>query len=440
MTTLLQLLFILFLLALNALLAAYEMALSASSHARLIALEKKGARGAGAAVYMKGRIEASLAVVQVGITLLGAIAGAFGGATVEERLAPVLEARFGLSENAADFLSLALLVVPLSAVTIVFGELVPKIFAIRRREGVALALSPAMRTISLVAWPVVSVLELSVKKVMQLLSRSRRGPDASGDETSLHELTAAASLARTARLIGAREERIVTSAAQLARRPVRQIELPAADISMLQLDLPLEDALIHTHLDMHTRFPACRVEGDPQTIEGYITFKDLVALIKMSSRHSGLRAILRPLKKLQGSVPISTALDEMVREHMHIALVVNDEGRTTGLITLEDILEELVGDIEDEFDRLPSHLQPAGEGFIVGGGASFAALAEALGLPVGAPEAQRAKESSLADWVVARLGRMPRGGETVNADGLQLLVRKLRRKRLAEAFVRRTAA
>jgi putative hemolysin len=217
---------------------------------------------------------------------------------------------------------------------------------------------------------------------------------------------------------------------------------------MLPLDLPLEDALVRAHLDMHTRFPVCRAEGDPQTIEGYVTFKDLVALLKMSEGQTGLRAILRPLKRLQATAPISQALDEMVRERAHIALVVDPEGRTKGLITLEDILEELVGDIQDEFDRLPSHLQPTGEGFIVGGGVSFEVLAQRLGLPEGAHgapvptdrsqvPADHAKSPSLADWLVARLGRQPRSGETVNAEGLQLLVRKLRRKRLAEAFVRR---
>ncbi len=448
MTTLFEILFILFLLALNATLAAYEMALSTASHARLLGLERVGVRGAAAAAFMKGRIEASLAVVQVGITLLGAFAGAFGGAAVEERLTPVLEARFGLSPGAADAVALVLLVVPLAAVTIVFGELAPKVFAIRHKERVALTLSPAMRWVARVAWPVVFVLELAVKKLMQLASRGRPRAGSGAGETSLHELTAAAALARTARLIGAREERIVTSAAQLSQRPVREIELPAADISMLPLDLPLEDALVRAHLDMHTRFPVCRVEGDPQTIEGYVTFKDLVALLKMSEGQTGLRAILRPLKKLQATAPISQALDEMVRERAHIALVVDGEGRTRGLITLEDILEELVGNIEDEFDRLPSHLQPTGEGFIVGGGVPFEVLAQRLGLPAGAYSAPvpidrqetptaHAKGPSLADWLAARLGRQPRAGETVNADGLQLLVRKLRRKRLAEAFIRR---
>jgi putative hemolysin len=448
MTTLLEILFILFLLALNATLAAYEMALSSASHARLLALERVGVRGAVAAAFMKRRIEASLAVVQVGITLLGAVAAAFGGAAVEERLTPVLEARLGFSAAAADAAALVLLVVPLAAMTIVFGELAPKVYAIRHRERVVLTLSPTMRAVARVAWPVVFVLELAVKRLMQLASRGRPEPRSADGETSLHELTAAAALARTARLIGAREERIVTSAAQLSQRPVREIELPAADISMMPLDLPLEDALVRAHLDMHTRFPVCRVEGDPQTIEGYVTFKDLVALLKMSEGRTGLRAILRPLKRFQAIAPISQALDEMVRERTHIALVVDGEGRTRGLITLEDILEELVGDIEDEFDRLPSHLQPTGEGFIAGGGVPFEVLARTLGLPEGARGAPvstdrsqkhpETKGPSFADWLAARLGRQPRAGETLNIEGLQLLVRKLRRKRLAEAFVRRS--
>jgi CBS domain containing-hemolysin-like protein len=178
-----------------------------------------------------------------------------------------------------------------------------------------------------------------------------------------------------------------------------------------------------------------------------------------------------------------------VKERSHIALVVGDDERVSGLVTLEDIIEELVGDIEDEYDRLPSFLTAAGDGWIVGGGLPLATLMKQLGLPVpdvraktasfatdstvGAPAAISASASasgtaggsssatatatasrvgtatasaiaaasmtpaSVADWVQQRLGHAPTGGESITADGILLLVRKLRRKRLAEAFVRR---
>lgn len=436
-----DLLVIAVLLGFNALFAAYEMALSAVSTARLASLQKLGTRGAAAAVRMKQQIERSLAVVQLGITLMGAITGAYGGSEVAEQVSPMLQQRFGLSESSADTLALVAAVIPLAVLTIVFAELAPKVLALRYKERVACALSPGMAWFARIAAPVVTVLEAAVRMLLALLTRMRgqRGPQVK-DPSTLHELQAAAALARTAKLIGAREERIVTAAAQLSSRHLREIALPAADISLIPAALTLEEALVKAHLDMHTRFPVARDEKDPQSIEGYITFKDLVALLKMGEGTTGLRAITRPIQRIAGSRTIAAALDDMVHGRTHIALVVDERDRVTGMVTLEDIIEELVGDIEDEFDRLPSHLVPTGEGVIVGGGVAIELLRRKLGLPSAADEAPPApgdRPLQLADWVQRELGRAPLGGETLELGGFQLLVRKLRRKRLAEAFARR---
>jgi putative hemolysin len=437
-------------LALTAVLAAYETALSAVSHTRLLALEKTNVRGAAAAVLMKSSMERSLAVVQLGMTLLSAIAGACGGASVEESFAPLLEQRFGFSPGAAHTLALVAVVIPLAAFTVVFAELAPKVLAIRHRERVACILSPTMRGLAEVLAPVATLLEAVVKRVLALASKLSGGRVAAVPEaTTLHELTAAAALARTAKLIGAREERIVSSAALLSSRSLGEIELPATDISMLPIDATLEAALVHAHLDMHTRFPVARDTADPQTIEGYVSFKDLVALLKMAEAGTGMRAIMRPIRKIARTTTIAKALDTLVHERSHIALVVGDDARVTGLITLEDIIEELVGDIEDEYDRLPSFCTPTGDGWIVGGGLSLETLMRRLELPMpaqatvnaNAPPAPAATATqpplSIADWAHQRLAHAPTGGETINADGITLFVRKLRRKRVAEAFVRR---
>ncbi len=421
-------------LALTAILAAYETAISTVTLARLVALEKANVAGAAAAVAMKTQLERTLAVVQLGVTFSNAIAGAFGGATVEETLAPLLVRQLGFAPAAAHTLALAAVVIPLGVVTVVFAELAPKVLAIRHKEGVACALSPAMWGLSKPLAPIATLLEALVTGVLRVAARARRrGPPTPAETTSLHEITAAAALARTAKLIGAREERIVSSAALLSSRNLGEIELPAADISMLPADATLETALVRAHLDMHTRFPVARVESDPQTIEGYVTFKDLVAMLKMADGSAGLRAITRPIKRIARSTTIAKALDTLVRERSHIALVVSDDDKVTGLVTLEDIIEELVGDIEDEFDRLPAHCTPAGDGFIVGGGIALDALRRRLDLPP--PPAS----ATLADWAQRQLAKAPTGGETIVSDGMHVLVRKLRRKRVAEAFVRRAA-
>src|SRR5262245_52571616 len=138
---------ILFMVGFNALFAAYEIALASASVARLKALADENRKGARAALFMKQNMEASLAVVQLGITLVGAIAAATGGAGAEENISPWLQ-KMGFSNGVADFLSVTLVVLPLSAVTIVVGELIPKVFALKRKDWVCLQLSPGMRLLS----------------------------------------------------------------------------------------------------------------------------------------------------------------------------------------------------------------------------------------------------------------------------------------------------
>lgn len=421
-------------LILNAVFAAYEMALASVSQARLLTLADQKKTGAASALYMKERFEASLAVVQVGITLVGAVAAATGGAGVEESLAPALQAFWQVSEHTAEAMALAFFVIPLSAVTIVFGELIPKVFAIENKEWVCLRLSPVMRWLSWLASPVVRLFERSVKIFVRLGRRGMKEPREMSEIAELYDLHAAVSLARTKRLMGAQQERIVLSAALLSRRKIRDIILPASEISMIPSRLSLTDALLRAHLDLHTRFPICAVENDPQTIEGYITFKDLVTALKMHAATPNVQGIARPIKRIPAETPISQVLEQMIREKLHIALVVSGADRVLGLVTLEDIIEELVGDIEDEADSLPIHMHPTSGGWIAGGGVPMNAVSSRLGVPW-SPRFATPHMLRLTDWCEQVLGRPIRKGDLVASDGFQVTVRKIRRRKLAEAFV-----
>lgn len=424
---------ILLMLVCNALFAAYEMALASISHSRLLTLANQKKKGARAAATMKERMEASLAVVQLGITLVGAVAAATGGAGVNEWLMPRLQQNFGWSTPVAAAVSLILFVIPLSAFTIVFAELVPKMFAIHNKEWVCLVLSPPMYALSRIIYPVVSVLETAVKAVIRGIQRVFRTEHADSG-SGLHELKAAVAVARTARLIGAREERILLSASQFPIRPVREIQLPAADISMIPIESSLTDALLRAHLDLHTRFPVSTVEDDPQTIAGYITFKDLVVTLKMNPTSGTLREIVRPMRRFPEEMSIANVLEFMIRERVHIALVESTAGAIVGMITLEDIIEELVGDIEDEYDRLPSHIHPTAAGWILGGAVHMDTIASLTGFPRPDP-LPSGRAMTFAEWATAVLGRPVKKGEIFQNQNLSINVRKLRRRKLAEAFV-----
>lgn len=422
-------------IAFNSLFAAYEIALASIGLGRLHALVKQRKAGAAAAVRMKEGMEASLAVVQLGITLVGATAAATGGAGAEASIEPMLIG-WGLSSQAAAFLAIVLIVAPLTVVTIILGELVPKVFALRNQEWVCLTLSPPMEWFAYSVWPIVWFLENSVTLIMSWseAARSENG-EGQASEATLRELQGAAGLARMSRLIGHREEGIILSASRLRTTPLRNIMLPAEHMGMLSVEQTLSEALIVAHQEMHTRYPVTEEPGNPQRIIGYANFKDIVTALRIAPHDPSLRNLVREIRHFREDTNVADALESLIRERNHIAIIHGDGGKVVGMITLEDVLEELVGEIHDEFDRIPSYVIATGNGWIVGGFVTLDRLAQATGITL-QPNSEKPLYR-LNDWVTEHLEGPPRGGDEVRAGGARVLVRKTRQVLVQEAFVER---
>ncbi len=430
----LELTIIVVMLVLNAIFAAYEMALASISRSRIAFLVEEHKKGAQEASFMKDRMEASFAMIQLGITLVGALAAATGGAGVSEVFAPYLVATLGISKLASEIISLIVLIIPLTFVTIVFAELVPKMFALDNKEGVLLALSPLMKFFAILFNPAISVIETTVKKTMGLMSKKFKVVESDEKRLRLHELKAAASHAKASRVLGVREERIILAAAQLSTRRVKEIIIPSSDIFTIHLGFSLMDAFLKAHLDMHTRFPVCTVENDPQTIEGYINFKDIVVALKMGSGEPGIKGIMRPILRMDEQMTISESMEKMIQDKTHIALVMTGQNHVLGMVTLEDIIEELLGEVDDEFDRLSYHIQPYGPSWLMGGGVPITTAITKLGLDWSGQYKDK-KIPTLQEWCVIKVGRPLTGGEVIQADGVYVVPRKFRRKKMIEAIV-----
>jgi putative hemolysin len=217
-------------------------------------------------------------------------------------------------------------------------------------------------------------------------------------------------------------------------RPVRDIVLPAQDISMIYVGASLTDALIQAHLDMHTRFPVCMTKDDPQTIEAYVNFKDIVAAMRANPTDPTLRGISRPMMKVPHDMLLSQLLETMIQQKTHIAIVVSKEGTVMGMVTLEDVIEELVGEIEDEFDRLPSYIHPYGSAWLVGGAVPMNTVATTVGLDW-SDRFAGLRVPTLAEWAAQHAPAGLQGGEAFEYAGLRVIARKFRRKKLMEAVV-----
>ncbi len=405
----------------NSVFAAFEIALASVAPSRLQTLVRDNRTGAAAALRMKTRMEASLAVVQLAITLVGATAAATSGAGAGDMIEPVL-IEHGVTQRWAEFVAIVLVVAPLTVVTIIVGELVPKVFALRNKEWVCLKLSPAMEWFSIAVWPAVWVLESVVQWIMSL---SRRGSDeASGADVqaTIGELRSAAALARMSRVIGHREEGIIVSASRLAEY-----------MGMLSMDHSLSEPLVVAHQEMHTRFPVTEHANDAQRIVGYVNFKDIVAAVRIAPRDPSLKSLVRSLRRFQADQSVAEALETMIREHAHIALVTEHDNHVVGMITLEDIVEELVGEIHDEFDRIPTFLNRVGRGWIAGGFVPLAMIREETGIELVVDSEKPIY--TLSDWITEKLDRPPRGGDRIEAGDYEVIIRKVRHILVQEAYL-----
>jgi CBS domain containing-hemolysin-like protein len=307
-----------------------------------------------------------------------------------------------------------------------FTEILPKTLGVRYNRRLAPVIAGPLAFLIGLLSPVLTLIHL----INRPFGR-RRGEEES--EATIEELTALAGLARLSNLIGSHEEKIIKETTELSRQKVREIMIPVEDVVLLSTDQPITGAIATAQSSPHTRFPVCE-GGDPDLIIGYLNFKDLVSYVGSEAPLGTLEELIRPIHAASPEQSASDLLRVYVERHVHIAIVRDEEGKVLGLVTLEDIIEELVGELQDEYpiDRLPRLIQRRADGsWLVGGGVPIGELAERLGIAPPGPAT-----ASLSTWLTQRLGRPPRPGDSHAEDGLTADVRRVRRGQVFEALVR----
>jgi len=341
----------------NGLFAATEIAILSVRKTRLRELAAEGNGAARALLGMRAEPERFLATVQVGITVIGATAAAFGGATVARAFSHALE-RVGVKAEAADKLGLALVISLISYLTLVLGELVPKSLALRSSERYALLAARPLAALAWLAQPIVWFLAASSNVVLRLFRDRTTFTEARLSKEELQQLVDEAA---TVGSLDARSGEIASRALEFGDVRVGGLMVPRADMVTLARDASLEDVRNLLLSRPHSRIP---VYGQvPDDIVGYVTGRDLIRLA--ASGEGAVRDIVRSGLFVPEGALAANVLVEMQQRRDHLALVVNEDGTVTGLVTMEDVLEELVGEIFAEHDTPVERFRRLSDGSVV---------------------------------------------------------------------------
>lgn len=318
-------------LFINALLAASEIAFVTLTRSQVRELLKTGKKSAEILQELRMNPERTLSVIQIGISLVGAIAAAVGGVQVAESLAPYLQVRFDFSERVAEAIAISTLVVPLTFLEVIFGELVPKTLALRNPVRIAMASARWLDRMDRVFLPIVDFLEWATKKILTVFFPKSRAPSTTGEDTV--ELDQLSSQAR----------QYVLNLVGVEKKRARDVMLQWPQVDHAVFAQPIEEVEAIALRSGHTRLP---VLADGQLF-GIINTKELLALVK--SGGDKWTQIVRPMSKVNEGDSLFKALRQMQEKRSHLSAVFNGPN-LVGIVTMEDIIEEIIGEIYDEDD------------------------------------------------------------------------------------------
>lgn len=327
-----ELVIIVICLTLNALLAGAEMAFVTVGRPSLREFSRNGNKTASRILSLRDNPERTLSVIQVGITLVGSIAAAFGGAGAEEFLDPILQNRLGWSKSTSEFVSIFAVIIPYTFLSVVFGELVPKAVALRDPLKVVLASAKWLILFDRLLFPAVSLLEWSTKKILNLVIKRQRPttPLATPDTLELDQLTQ-------------QTRQYVLNLVNIEKKRIKDVMLPWDLVIALKIEQSIEEVEGVILSSGHTRLPVRR-DG---SVVGVINTKELLALRKSGAEN--WQPIIRSSVLVQESDTLLKALRLMQEQRSHLSIVYNGQS-LVGIVTMEDIFKEVIGDIFDEDD------------------------------------------------------------------------------------------
>lgn len=414
----------------NGFFAASEIAIVSARRGRLQQRADDGSTAAQTALALQDDPSRFLSTVQVGITLVSTFAAAFGGARIADKLAPVL-LRVPQLAPYAESLALLLVVVALTYLSLILGELAPKRLALQNAEAVAVAVAPIMKAIARFGAPVVSFLSFSASLVLRLLGRGTPDESTITEEDILsmvREGTAGGSLDQA-------HQELIESVFTFTERTVRAIMTPRTEIVAIDVSTPFPDALTVITSSGYSRLPVFRDSLD--NVLGMLYVKDLLQEWGRTE-HVDLSSILRPATFAIDSQKVVEVFQQLKLGRGQVALVLDEYGQVAGLVTVEDMLEELVGDISDEYDDAGESFVRRDDGsYLVDGLTPFETVRQRLDLPELDAELQEASFETVAGFVLTLLGHIPTTGEQVLWKNHTFEIIDMDERRIDKLLIRR---
>lgn len=361
-----------------------------------------------------------LAAVQVGVTLAGFLSAGFGASRIAPQVSPWLVSA-GLPPGIAATVAFVGVTVIIAYLSLVLGELVPKRLALQRSEAISLSVSRPVDALARLSRPFIWFLSVSTNAVVRLLGGD---PTAAKEGISGEELRG---LVAAQESLSTEERELIDDVITAGGRELAEVMVPRTEVEFLDADVAVHKAVGKIREMPHSRYPV--VEGSADDVIGFVHVRDLLDP-DIARRSLRVERLVRPVLRFPDSKAILPAMQEMRDAGSHLAIVVDEYGGTAGIVTLEDLVEELVGDIRDEFDlRDTTTIRPGGEAE-VDGLLSLDDFAEDVGL-----ELPDGPYETVAGYMVAALGRLPVQGDTVEFDGNTLTVTDMDGRRIAKVLV-----
>ncbi|HLB43751.1 MAG TPA: hemolysin family protein [Candidatus Limnocylindrales bacterium] len=426
-----EILIIALLILINALFVAAEFALVRVRRTRIEQLVEEGSRGARRVERLVSQPGRFLAVIQIGVTFVGFLSAAFAGVTIVDDLTRTL-ATIPLIAPQAELIALLVVTSLVSLFTIVFGELVPKAIALAHAERLALIFAVPIDVIGRLLAPLVWLLTNTTSAITRVLGIS----EATQERVTAEELMILVERGSEQGVIEAEEQQMIGAVLELGQQRVHEVMVPRIDIQALPSTAPLDEIVDTIIREGHSRIPV--YEESIDNVIGILYAKDLLPFLAKGETPD-IRAILRAPLFVPESISVDDLLHSLQRRKVHIAIVLDEYGGTAGLVTIEDLLEEIVGEIQDEYDVEEPMIEVISEDEArIDGRASIDDLADHFAIEL--DDTDREQYDTVGGLVYHRIGGVPVVGDTVEVQRLTLTVESTDGRRVGKVLVVRRSA